>query len=110
MVAMVSDWELKIVFTKELFKIWLAQLVTSTRQTPSKLYTRLSQCSLYLVPQAPIWVLEDKGEGVIRISLPVKIDKELLWILIKKTIDELFYDKIGVDGKPGHDDIQGGKV
>jgi nanoRNase/pAp phosphatase (c-di-AMP/oligoRNAs hydrolase) len=26
-------------------------------------------------------------------------DKELLWILIKKTIDELFYDKIGVEDK-----------
>ncbi|MDA9950947.1 hypothetical protein N9D31_00085 [Oligoflexaceae bacterium] len=26
-------------------------------------------------------------------------DKELLWILIKKTIDELFYDKIGVENK-----------
>ena len=30
-------------------------------------------------------------------------DKELLWILIKKTIDELFYDKIGVEGKPSMD-------
>ena len=26
-------------------------------------------------------------------------DRELLWILIKKTIDELFYNKIGVDNK-----------
>lgn len=26
-------------------------------------------------------------------------DKELLWILIKKTIDELFYEKIGVENK-----------
>ena len=26
-------------------------------------------------------------------------DRELLWILIKKTIDELFYAKIGVDDK-----------
>ncbi len=26
-------------------------------------------------------------------------DKELLWILIKKTIDELFYEKIGVDDR-----------
>ncbi len=30
-------------------------------------------------------------------------DKELLWILIKKTIDELFYEKIGVEGKPSMD-------
>lgn len=30
-------------------------------------------------------------------------DKELLWILIKKTIDELFYDKIGVEGKSSMD-------
>jgi nanoRNase/pAp phosphatase (c-di-AMP/oligoRNAs hydrolase) len=30
-------------------------------------------------------------------------DKELLWILIKKTIDELFYDKIGIEGKPSMD-------
>lgn len=33
-------------------------------------------------------------------------DKELLWILIKKTIEELFYDKIGVDGKPSEDSSQ----
>ena len=26
-------------------------------------------------------------------------DRELLWILIKKTIDELFYDKIGIEDK-----------
>lgn len=39
-------------------------------------------------------------------------DKELLWILIKKTIDELFYDKIGIDGKPssGLDELQSSKV
>lgn len=30
-------------------------------------------------------------------------DKELLWILIKKSIDELFYDKIGVEGKTSID-------
>lgn len=30
-------------------------------------------------------------------------DKELLWILIKKTIDELFYEKIGIADKSGHD-------
>lgn len=30
-------------------------------------------------------------------------DKELLWILIKKTIDELFYQKIGVEGSANID-------
>ena len=45
-----------------------------------------------------------KDKGGFQIPLGVFAncsDKELLWILIKKTIDELFYDKIGVDGKPG---------
>ena len=27
-------------------------------------------------------------------------DKDLLWIMIQKTIDELFYDKIGVESHP----------
>jgi nanoRNase/pAp phosphatase (c-di-AMP/oligoRNAs hydrolase) len=54
---------------------------------------------------------KDKGGFQIPLGVFANVsDKELLWILIKKTIDELFYDKIGVDGKPGHDDIQGGKV
>ncbi|MCX6115943.1 MAG: bifunctional oligoribonuclease/PAP phosphatase NrnA [Proteobacteria bacterium] len=56
-----------------------------------------------------------KDKGGFQIPLGVFAncsDKELLWILIKKTIDELFYDKIGVDGKPGtsHDEIQSNKV
>jgi nanoRNase/pAp phosphatase (c-di-AMP/oligoRNAs hydrolase) len=55
-----------------------------------------------------------KDKGGFQIPLGVFAncsDKELLWILIKKTIDELFYDKIGVDGKPGGgmDEIQSGK-
>lgn len=56
-----------------------------------------------------------KDKGGFQIPLGVFAscsDKELLWILIKKTIDELFYDKIGIDGKPtsGLDDLQSGKV
>jgi nanoRNase/pAp phosphatase (c-di-AMP/oligoRNAs hydrolase) len=54
---------------------------------------------------------KDKGGFQIPLGVFANVsDKELLWILIKKTIDELFYDKIGVDGKPGHDDSQPGKV
>ncbi len=54
---------------------------------------------------------KDKGGFQIPLGVFANVsDKELLWILIKKTIDELFYDKIGVDGKPGHDEIQSGKV
>ncbi len=48
-----------------------------------------------------------KDKGGFQIPLGVFancFDKELLWILIKKTVDELFYDKIGVEGKPGNDD------
>jgi len=38
-------------------------------------------------------------------------DRELLWILIKKTIDELFYEKIGVDAQSSRDvDLGAGKV
>jgi nanoRNase/pAp phosphatase (c-di-AMP/oligoRNAs hydrolase) len=38
-------------------------------------------------------------------------DRELLWILIKKTIDELFYEKIGVDAQSSRDvDLGSGKV
>jgi nanoRNase/pAp phosphatase (c-di-AMP/oligoRNAs hydrolase) len=56
-----------------------------------------------------------KDKGGFQIPLGVFAncsDKELLWILIKKTIDELFYDKIGIDGKPtsGMDELQSGKV
>lgn len=53
-----------------------------------------------------------KDKGGFQIPLGVFAncsDKELLWILIKKTIDELFYDKIGIDGKP-MDDLQSSKV
>jgi nanoRNase/pAp phosphatase (c-di-AMP/oligoRNAs hydrolase) len=54
---------------------------------------------------------KDKGGFQIPLGVFANVsDKELLWILIKKTIDELFYDKIGVDGKPSHDEIQSGKV
>ncbi len=47
-----------------------------------------------------------KDKGGFQIPLGVFsqcTDKELLWILIKKTIDELFYEKIGVDGKTSID-------
>ncbi len=38
-------------------------------------------------------------------------DRELLWILIKKTIDELFYEKIGIDSQSSRDvDLGAGKV
>jgi nanoRNase/pAp phosphatase (c-di-AMP/oligoRNAs hydrolase) len=55
-----------------------------------------------------------KDKGGFQIPLGVFAncsDKELLWILIKKTIDELFYDKIGVDGKSTSslDDLSPGK-
>ena len=53
-----------------------------------------------------------KDKGGFQIPLGVFAncsDKELLWILIKKTIDELFYDKIGVDGKSNVDEIQSAK-
>jgi nanoRNase/pAp phosphatase (c-di-AMP/oligoRNAs hydrolase) len=54
---------------------------------------------------------KDKGGFQIPLGVFANVsDKELLWILIKKTIDELFYDKIGVDGKPSHDEIQSSKV
>ena len=54
---------------------------------------------------------KDKGGFQIPLGVFANVsDKELLWILIKKTIDELFYDKIGVDGKPSHDEILLGKI
>ena len=47
---------------------------------------------------------KDKGGFQIPLGVLGKCaDKELLWILIKKTIDELFYEKIGVEGKSGVD-------
>lgn len=47
---------------------------------------------------------KDKGGFQIPLGVFAKCsDKELLWILIKKTVDELFYDKIGIEGKTGLD-------
>ncbi len=55
-----------------------------------------------------------KDKGGFRINLGVFArcrDRELLWILIKKTIDELFYEKIGVDGKTSREsDLGTGKM
>lgn len=55
---------------------------------------------------------KDKGGFQIPMGVFSKCsDKELLWILIKKTIDELFYEKIGIDGQTGRDsDLATGKV
>ena len=55
---------------------------------------------------------KDKGGFQIPLSLFARCsDRELLWILIKKTIDELFYQKIGVDEVSTLDsDIGSGKV
>ena len=48
---------------------------------------------------------KDKGGFQIPLGVFAKCsDKELLWILIKKTIDELFYEKIGVEEAPALDD------
>src|SRR3989338_9686088 len=42
---------------------------------------------------------KDKGGFQIPLGVFSRFrDRELLWILIKKTIDELFYEKIGIDG------------
>lgn len=55
-----------------------------------------------------------KDKGGFQIPLGVFAhcaDKELLWILIKKTIDELFYQKIGIEEKANIDsDITSSKV
>lgn len=55
-----------------------------------------------------------KNKGGFQIPLGVFAkctDKELLWILIKKTIDELFYEKIGIEGKTSIDnDLSSSKV
>ena len=55
---------------------------------------------------------KDKGGFQIPLGIFSKCqDKELLWILIKKTIDDLFYQKIGVEGKGSLDnDLAQGKV
>ena len=47
---------------------------------------------------------KDKGGFQIPLGVFGKCsDKELLWILIKKTIDELFYEKIGIEDKSALD-------
>ena len=55
---------------------------------------------------------KDKGGFQIPLGIFSKCqDKELLWILIKKTIDDLFYQKIGIEGKGSLDnDLTQGKV
>ena len=55
---------------------------------------------------------KDKGGFQIPLGVFAKCsDKELLWILIKKTIGELFYEKIGIDAKDRHDsDLSSGKI
>ncbi|MDD9951094.1 MAG: hypothetical protein OXT67_05965 [Zetaproteobacteria bacterium] len=55
---------------------------------------------------------KDKGGFQIPLGVFTKCsDRELLWILIKKTIDELFYTKIGVDSQSARDsDLSSGKV
>jgi nanoRNase/pAp phosphatase (c-di-AMP/oligoRNAs hydrolase) len=53
-----------------------------------------------------------KDKGGFQIPLGVFAnctDKELLWILIKKTIDELFYQKIGIDDNSGDNDLTSSK-
>lgn len=49
---------------------------------------------------------KDKGGFQIPLGVFGKCsDKELLWVLIKKTVDELFYDKIGIgSAHPGDSD------
>lgn len=55
---------------------------------------------------------KDKGGFQIPLGVFAKCsDRELLWIMVKKTIDELFYDKIGVNTQSSRDsDIAAGKV
>jgi len=55
---------------------------------------------------------KDKGGFQIPLGLFSKCsDRELLWILIKKTIDELFYAKIGIGSGSSRDsDFASGKV
>ena len=48
----------------------------------------------------------DKGGFQIPLGVFAKCqDKDLLWIMIQKTIDELFYDKIGVESHPKRDNV-----
>lgn len=56
---------------------------------------------------------KDKGGFQIPLGVFSKCsDKELLWILIKKTIDELFYEKIGIDASQASrdSDLASGKI
>lgn len=55
---------------------------------------------------------KDKGGFQIPLAVFSKCsDRELLWILIKKTIDELFYEKIGIGSQlPRDSDLSSGKV
>lgn len=55
---------------------------------------------------------KDKGGFQIPLGVFAKCsDRELLWIMVKKTIDELFYDKIGINTNSSRDsDIASGKV
>ncbi len=47
---------------------------------------------------------KDKGGFQIPLGVFARCnDRELLWILIKKTVDELFYQKIGIDESSGMD-------
>ncbi len=47
---------------------------------------------------------KDKGGFQIPLGVFTKCkDKELLWILIKKTVDELFYEKIGIEANSNID-------
>jgi nanoRNase/pAp phosphatase (c-di-AMP/oligoRNAs hydrolase) len=53
---------------------------------------------------------KDKGGFQIPLGVFTKCsDKELLWILIKKTIDELFYEKIGIEKHTTRDTELGSK-
>lgn len=55
---------------------------------------------------------KDKGGFQIPLGVFAKCsDRELLWIMVKKTIDELFYEKIGFNTASSRDsDIASGKV
>ncbi len=55
---------------------------------------------------------KDKGGFQIPLGIFSKCsDRELMWILIKKTVDELFYSKMGIDTMSSRDsDLAAGKV
>lgn len=54
---------------------------------------------------------KDKGGFQIPLAVFAKCnDRELLWILIKKTIDELFYQKIGIEESASIEDMSSSKV